>query len=414
MIRIRHFLKKRIFRKLVALMVMVTLCITMFSDNLTIKSYAEVTQESIKEKEDQINEAKKERDQMKSSLTDIETVKKELEKDKNNLNEYITQLDASLSDMQANIDALEQQITDKEAEIEETKKELEAAKEQQQKQYESMKERIRFMYERGDTYLLELLIESDSYADMLNKAEYISELSAYDNQKLQEYILTTQLIALTQSALEEEQATLEEAKADVEAEQASMEALLAEKQTQLSAVSADISDKEAAIKEYEAQIAEENETIAALEKAVEADKAKLANQSKRTYDGGMFTWPCPAYTRISDDFGMRMHPTLGVQKMHNGIDLAAPTGSSILAAYSGTVVAAAYSSTMGNYIMIDHGDGLYTIYMHASALYVSTGQEVSAGQNIAAVGSTGRSTGPHLHFGVRLNGSYVSPWNYLK
>jgi murein DD-endopeptidase MepM/ murein hydrolase activator NlpD len=69
---------------------------------------------------------------------------------------------------------------------------------------------------------------------------------------------------------------------------------------------------------------------------------------------------------------------------------------------------------MGNYIMIDHGDGLYTIYMHASALYVSTGQEVSAGQNIAAVGSTGRSTGPHLHFGVRLNGSYVSPWNYLK
>jgi murein DD-endopeptidase MepM/ murein hydrolase activator NlpD len=109
-----------------------------------------------------------------------------------------------------------------------------------------------------------------------------------------------------------------------------------------------------------------------------------------------------------------MHPTLGVQKMHNGIDLAAPTGSSILAAYSGTVVAAAYSSTMGNYIMIDHGDGLYTIYMHASALYVSTGQEVSAGQNIAAVGSTGRSTGPHLHFGVRLNGSYVSPWNYLK
>lgn len=393
---------------------MVAYCVTFAKGNLTIKSYAEVTEESIKEKENQINDAKKERDKMKSSLTDIEAVKKELEKSKSDLNTYISELDASLSDMQANIDELEQQISDKEAEIEETKKELEAAKEQQQKQYDSMKERIRFMYERGDSYLLELLINSDSYADMLNKAEYISELSAYDNRKLQEYILTTQLIAITQEALEEEQATLEEAKADVEAEQASMEALMSEKQTQLAAVNADISDKEAAIKEYEAQIAEENETIAALEKAVEADKAKLANQNKRTYDGGMFTWPCPAYTRISDDFGMRMHPTLGINKMHNGIDLAAPTGSSILAAYSGTVVAAAYSSSMGNYVMIDHGDGLYTIYMHASALYVSTGQEVTAGQNIAAVGSTGRSTGPHLHFGVRLNGSYVSPWNYLK
>lgn len=395
-------------------MLAISLCYLFVGDKLSIESYAEVTQESIKEKENQIDEAKKARDQMKSSLTDIEEVKKQLEQDKSDLNAYITELDSSLSDIQANIDELEQQISDKEAEIEETKKELEEAKAQQQEQYESMKERIKFMYERGDTYFIEMLVKSESYGDLLNKVEYISELSAYDNQKLQEYILTTQLITVTQEALEEEQTTLEEAKADVEKEQASMEALLSEKQTQLASVNADISDKEAAIKEYEAQIAEENETIAALEKAVEADKAKLASQNNRTYDGGMFTWPCPAYTRISDDFGMRLHPTLGVYKMHNGVDLAAPTGSSILAAYSGTVIAAAYSSSMGNYVMIDHGGGLYTIYMHASALYVSTGQEVTAGQNIAAVGSTGRSTGPHLHFGVRLNGSYVSPWNYLK
>ena len=93
--------------------------------------------------------------------------------------------------------------------------------------------------------------------------------------------------------------------------------------------------------------------------------------------------------------------------------MAAPGGSPILAAYNGTVVAAAYSSTMGNYVMIDHGDNLYTIYMHASALYVSRGQNVVKGERIAAVGTTGRSTGNHLHFSVRLNGSYVSPWNYL-
>ena len=108
-----------------------------------------------------------------------------------------------------------------------------------------------------------------------------------------------------------------------------------------------------------------------------------------------------------------MHPTLGVEKFHNGLDMAAPGGSPILAAYDGNVVAADYSSSMGNYIMIDHGDGLYTIYMHASALYVSKGNFVVKGQNIAAVGSTGRSTGNHLHFSVRLNGNYVNPWNYL-
>ena len=128
----------------------------------------------------------------------------------------------------------------------------------------------------------------------------------------------------------------------------------------------------------------------------------------------MFTWPCPKYTRISDNYGMRVHPTLGIEKMHNGIDLAAPGGSPILAAYAGTVVAAAYEGSMGNYVMINHGGGLYTVYMHCSALYVSKGQDVSAGTKIAAVGSTGRSTGNHLHFGVRLNGAYVSPWNYLK
>ena len=135
------------------------------------------------------------------------------------------------------------------------------------------------------------------------------------------------------------------------------------------------------MKEYEAEIAAQNAEIKAMEDLVAAQKAELAKENKaaRTYDGGMFAWPAPSYTRISDDYGNRMHPTLHVQQFHNGID----------------------------------GDNLYTIYMHASALYVSKGENVVKGQKIAAVGSTGRSTGNHLHFSVRLNGSYVSPWNYL-
>ena len=102
-----------------------------------------------------------------------------------------------------------------------------------------------------------------------------------------------------------------------------------------------------------------------------------------------------------------------MKQFHNGVDFAAPSGTPIYAAYDGKVVAATYSATMGNYVMIDHGDSLYTIYMHASKLYVSKGDTVVKGQTIAAVGTTGRSTGNHLHFSVRKNGSYVSPWEYL-
>ena len=398
-------------KKILSTVLLLVIVVSMGVGNSTV-SYAEVTEESIKEKENQISNAKKERDSLKSAKTDLESLKKQLESSKSDLNKYISQIDSSLTDIQTKIDSLNTQISEKENQIEKTQAELEEAEKIQQAQYEAMKKRIKFMYERGDAIYIELLIEAGSFSEMLNKAEYIERLSSYDRNKLNEYITTTELISLTKEALEEEKATLDEAKASREEEQDNLESLLSQKSAELKTVQADISDKEAAIAAYDAEIKAENAAIAALEKEVAADKAELYNKYK--YDGGMFTWPCPSYTRISDDYGMRMHPTLGVEKMHNGIDLAAPGGSAILAAYAGTVVAASYEASMGNYVMINHGDGLYTVYMHCSALYVSKGQDVSAGTKIAAVGSTGRSTGNHLHFGVRLNGAYVSPWNYLK
>ena len=380
--------------------------------NASLTASATPTEESIKAKEAQISEAKKERDGLKNAKTDLEKVKKELEKSKSDLNNYIKELDGQLTDIQQKVDLLTEQIAEKENQIDITTEELREAEAVQQAQYEAMKKRIKFMYERGDMLYLELLLQSGNFSDMLNKAEYIEKLSDYDRNKLNEYISTTELIRLTKEALEEEKETLDETKAVREEEQANLEALLSTKSKELNSVQADISNKEAAIAEYEAEIKAENAAIAALEKEVAADKAAL--YSRYTYDGGMFTWPCPGYTRISDDYGNRVHPTLGITKMHNGIDLAAPGGSAILAAYNGTVVAADYNSTMGNYITINHGGGLYTIYMHCSALYVSKGTDVTAGTKIGAVGTTGRSTGNHLHFGVRLNGAYVSPWNYLK
>lgn len=375
-----------------------------------------VTNDSIREKEAEIATAKEEVANLKSNLTDVEALKKELEQSKNDLTAYVTQLDTQLSDIQSKIDEYNNLITIKESEIETTTEELNDAIAKQEEQYEAMKLRIQFMYEQGDTLYMEILFSSSSLADTINKADYIEALSAYDRSQLEEYVKTREMIALCKEELEAEKEVLDEAKLAVEAEEAAVSTLIAEKESQIVSVSSDISTKEAAIKEYEDMIAAENAEIAALEKAVAEEKARLAaeNANARVYDGGMFAFPCPGYKRISDEYGYRIHPTLGVEQFHNGIDLAAPYGTAILAAYDGDVVAADYSSTMGNYIMINHGDGLYTIYMHASALYVSKGQSVYKGQSIAAVGSTGRSTGNHLHFSVRLNGSYVSPWNYLK
>jgi murein DD-endopeptidase MepM/ murein hydrolase activator NlpD len=375
-----------------------------------------VTSESIREKEREIEKAKEEVSGLKSNLTDVEKLKKELEQSKNDLTAFVQQLDGQLADIQEKIAQYNTMISDKEKEIEETLRDLDEAQARQEQQYAAMKKRIQFMYERSDSFYMETLFGTNSIAGIVNRADYIEALSRYDRDKLNEYVETRKYVELCKEELEVEKQLLDEAREAVEQEEANVNSLIGEKEAQIVSVSGDIANKEAAIKEYEDMIAQENAEIAALEKAVAEEKARLEaeNAQARVYNGGMFAWPCPGYKRISDEYGSRMHPILGVEKFHNGLDMAAPSGTAILAAYDGDVVAAAYSGSMGNYIMIDHGSGLYTIYMHCSALYVSKGQSVSKGQNIAAVGSTGRSTGPHLHFGVRLNGNYTSPWNYLK
>lgn len=369
--------------------------------------------QSIADKQEAIGEANKLKKQLQSGLTDVKKVISGLEKSKNNLSAYISELDTSLSLAQAKILELNTLITEKEAEIKKTTEELNEAIKTEENQYEAMKLRIRMIYERGESMYLEMLMLAQSFGDMINKADYIEELTAYDRRMLEQYQATREYVEVCKTQLEAEQVVLEEAKSDVEAEEAALETLISEKQKEITAYENDINNREQLLKEYEAEVAAQEAEIKALEQAIAAEKAALANATKRKYDGGMFAWPAPSYKRISDDYGYRIHPILKTKQFHNGIDMAAPGGSPILAAYDGTVTAAAYSATMGNYIMIDHGDNLYTIYMHASKLYVSKGAEVVKGQKIAAVGTTGRSTGNHLHFSVRLNGSYVNPWDYL-
>ena len=375
--------------------------------------YIDSLRQSINEKEGELDELENQKASLQNGRSNLQSIVNGLQSEKQEMANYVQALDLQVQSIQNNIDSLNELIAAKEAQIQETQEELEAAEQTATAQYEAMKERIRFMYEQGDSMYLEMLLGADSFADMLNKADYIEQLSAYDRRKLEEYQLVVEYTQLCKEELLSEQELLDEAKVAAEEEQDNLNALIDEKEVQITAYETDIATKEAAIREYDAEIAEQNEIIAALEAQVAAEKAALADATRIRYDGGVFMWPAPSYTRISSEYGWRMHPTLGVEKFHNGVDLAAPGGSPILAAYDGKVVASGYSPSMGNYIMIDHGDTLYTIYMHASALYVSTGDYVTRGQKIAAVGTTGRSNGNHLHFGVRLNGQYVDPMGYL-
>ncbi len=373
--------------------------------------------ESIEQKKKEIEAVQGQKNQLQSGLTDIKGVIANLEKSKNDLAAYVSDLDVTLSSVQTKITELTELISDKEIEITNTKAELDEAMATEQKQYAEMKVRIKSMYERGDSFYFETVFSARSFGDMLNRADYVERLTSADKRLLDKFKATREYVETCKQQLEAEQELLEEAKSDAEAEQQSLERLIAEKQQQIAAFQADINNQEQYLRAYEQEMAARDAEIQALENAMKVQQAALeqANGKKNTYDGGIFAWPAPSYTRISDDFGMReVHPIYKTQKMHNGVDMAAPGGSPILAAYNGTVIAAAYSSSMGNYIMIDHGSGLCTIYMHASALYVTSGQVVSKGERIAAVGTTGNSTGNHLHFGVRLNGTYVNPWNYLK
>lgn len=411
--------KRRVWKR-AALLLAVTLVVTAcFAGACPFVSQADEVsdlKQSIAKKQKEIEDTQSQRKQLEGGLTDVKQIISSLETSKSNLASYVSKLDKELTAAQTRISELNDMISEKESDIIQTKAELEEALEQEASQYDAMKLRIKNMYERGTDFYIEAIFSAASFGDMLNRADYVEKITESDRRILDNFRTTREYVEVCKAQLEEEQELLKEAKEKVEQEQESLETLISEKQTEINAYEADINDKEALLREYEAEIAARNAEIKALEDAVKAEQAALeaASNPKRKYDGGMFAWPAPSYTRISDDYGNRQHPILGVTRFHNGVDMAAPGGSPILAAYNGTVVAAAYNASMGNYVMIDHGDNLFTIYMHASALYVSKGQEVVKGQKIAAVGTTGRSTGNHLHFSVRLNGNYVSPWGYLK
>lgn len=391
------------------------LCRGTGAEKASASSSASVTSDSIKEKEGEIAQKKKEKESLKGGLSDLKEIKKRLESQKEDLKNYVEALDSSLEEIEQKIADLKRQISEKEEEIVRAEGELEAALEKEEAQRVSMGAHIRLVYETGTPSLVDMLLKAESFGSFLNSVDYVEKMASYDQQMWQDYKAAREYVELCKAELELEKEILDETKEGVETEQRNLEELIEQKRNDIISYETDINNKEKAIREYEQEIRAQEAEIKLLEAAVAEERKKLLEESRKplSYDGGIFKFPLANYTRVSDDYGYRIHPTLGVEQFHNGVDFAAPKGTAIYAAYDGEVVAASYSATMGNYVMIDHGDGLYTIYMHASALYVKKGDKAGKGETIAAVGSTGRSTGNHLHFSVRLNGSYVSPWGYI-
>lgn len=398
-------MNKDILRKIAAVGLVIVMSFGMsFEVSPVFIMAAEASSKSLKEAQ---NEKKK----LEAELKEAQDTIKDLKDSQGDVKEKVAELNQRLIGISARITELENELTEKSQEISDTQAELEEAKQKEAQQYEDMKTRIRFMYENGQSSYVEALLSSRDISEFLNSAEYISQIQSYDRQKLTEYEETVETITNMEAQLEKEYEELAALKETVENDKATVAAMMRQKETELAGIANDIADAQSEADYFAAEIQAQEELIAAIKRA-EAEKA-AAGIVDNPYTGGAFVWPCPSSTRITSDYGQRVSPTTGASSNHKGIDVGAAYGADIVAAADGTVKASTYSSAAGNYVMIDHGGGLYTVYMHASSLLVSPGQTVSAGQVIAKVGSTGISTGNHLHFGVSLNGSYVNPWSYL-
>lgn len=419
-------MKRRMFQLLAVLFLAVSMLLGGVKDRLFVSAnpsdseeededddekneYDRMEEELEQRRQDTLNEIKS----LKSDISSVEGKIKELKAARSDLQTYIKQLDSQVNSLAAQITDLEEQIEEKKAEIAQKEEELKAAEEEQREQYELMKKRICYMYEKGEDSFLKMLLEAGSLAEMLNRADYAMQMSDYDRQM--------------KDSLKEVRDTIAEYKEVLEAEREEQEGLLSELESQKEAVNRAIDAKTQEIASYQSQINTASDEEGEYEKQL-AEQEKLLQQVENQIasvaaaraaaedgDGGAsgFLWPCPASHRITSGFGNREIPIAGATANHRGIDIGAPSGSAILASASGRVTTSTYHYSAGNYIVISHGNGISTVYMHASALYVSEGEMVSQGQKIAAVGSTGYSTGPHLHFGVIVNGSYVNPLNYV-
>ena len=384
----------------------------------SLKEDKKAIQEEIKKLQGQIDENQSEMEQM--------VQKKDL------IDQEITLRYDEIANINEQIAACSLLIADKQEELVEAETRFEELSEKN-------KERIRAMEENGQINYWSVLFQANSFSDLLDRLNMVQEIAAADQRRLKELDEAAKAVSAAKTELEEEKAGLEVAKEELNVAQAELEA----KRVEADEILADLV---ATGEEYEKMMEESEDKQAELLKEIakkESDykkakyqewlatsvppttKPKKPSSTKPSSGGGSntgstttggITWKKPiVYTMVSSPFGYRYHPISGKYKMHYGIELAAPSGRPIYATRGGVVSYTGYEAGgAGNWVQINHGDGYKSVYMHMTKYVVRSGQNVSQGQLIGYCGSTGGSTGPHLHFGISYNGTYVNPANYMR
>lgn len=354
-----------------------------------------------------VSELKQEMQERQKKVKETEAQIKAKEKEKDAQVEKRIELDLQISALEEDIDDTNSVISEKDAEIAEKNSQIEQLQQEIDNNKDTLKQRMRITYEYGNVSYLEILLQADGFGDLLTKIALLKEIVTHDQDVINQYIADKTAVEDAKKTIETEREELVSAKKILENKQSELEKLQSEKQAIINSLNADIKALE---KEEKAAEAEYNSIMAQIKKAQSSNTSKGVTVTKGT---GQFVWPSAASTRVTSSYGAREKPNAAATSMHRGIDIGAPSGSNVLAADAGTVIVAGTGKSYGNYVVIDHGNGYTTLYAHNSRLCVSVGDSVTRGQVIAKCGSTGNSTGPHIHFEVSKNGSLVNPMNFF-
>ncbi len=277
-------------------------------------------------------------------------------------------------------------------------------------------ERIQAMEEEGTVSIWSVIFKAKSFADLIDRLNMMREIQEADERRMAELREAAEAVNMARDELTGEKANLETTRTELKAKQAQLDEKRLEAEEILSQLTADKRLQDQLEADYEADEAKLSAEIAAAEleytKALEKEKEALAGAADGPTANANWKRPC-AWRKLTSPFGYRTHPTTGKWKFHNGVDLANDKGTPIRAVRSGTVTVATYGSTYGYYVTINHGDGFSSLYAHMTHYVVGRGDYVEQGELIGYMGSTGRSTGPHLHFSIFYNGSAVNPMNYI-
>lgn len=355
---------------------------------------------------DELDQLKKEQENINKQMEEEKKSLQSAQRQFTSLSEQVRYLENELSKVERELAALNRNVKNAEDLVKQAEAELLEIENELQEKVDLFKERLRQIYQRGDVNFFEVLTQSTSITDFLVRFELLKKIAEQD-MKMVEEIDRKRLIA------EEKKAELEKKRDHV---------VLLKKQSE--AKLAQLEDQKKEQQAFLAQVRQEKSVIERALAELEEDSYRLAAEIRRiqlsrsrsglSAPTGKFAWPTPGYNRITSDYGMRMHPILRTQRMHTGIDISAPMGSPAVAGEVGEVIYTGWFGGYGWTVVVDHGGGVSSMYPHLSRITVKEGDIVARGQEVGKIGTSGLSTGPHMHFEVRENGDPVNPWPYLR